>query len=98
VERTGDQRRADAVTGALAAALAFLLPSLALALDESSLAAAILTAAVVTLLGPAAVSAAVTARTPTAGVPPGRTVPLVLATRPTDPTHHPLRPRAPGRA
>jgi hypothetical protein len=92
-----DVRVRTAVVGLLAAGLALVLPSLSLGLDEAGLAAVLLTAALAALLGPAAAHVAVVARAHTAGTPPARPVPLVLATRPTDPAHHPLRPRAPGR-
>ncbi|MDO9455637.1 hypothetical protein [Nocardioides sp.] len=90
-------RARDAVLAALAASIAFLLPTLAAGLDgTATLTGALLAVALAALLRTAHDSGHLGARTTSARVSARRASPIVLATRATDPTHHPLRPRAPG--
>jgi hypothetical protein len=92
-------RLRDAVLAVLASGIAFLLPSLAAGLDTTAtVTGALLAVAVAALLSSAHGTTRLGTSTSSAGVPTRRPVPIVLATRATDPTHHPLRPRAPGTA
>jgi len=82
------------------AGLALLAPMLLLTAVETpvtlSLAVATLVLAALVRLGEHGAVLAV--RVTAVGPPTGDEVPPVLAGRITDPTHHPLRPRAPGLA
>lgn len=81
----------------LVAAVASWLPTLVAGVDgPTTLTGAVLAVAVAALLGSARAPLVLGTRTTAAGVAARRPVPLVLTTRATDPTHHPLRPRAPG--
>lgn len=97
----GDDRataRLRAVVLALAAALvALLAPTLAGVDGTTTLTGTLLAVAVAALFAAAHETAAWHARTASGRHETGRPVPLVLTTRATDPVHHPLRPRAPGR-
>lgn len=95
----GTSRRRDAALGVLAvlaSAVAFLLPSLAAADSGATLTSALLAVAVAALLGSAHVTGLLGTRATSYGVQARRARPIVLTARATDPTHHPLRPRAPG--
>ncbi|MCW2814127.1 MAG: hypothetical protein JWN84_1582 [Nocardioides sp.] len=93
-------RRRDAALGllaVLASVAAFLLPSLAAGVDGgATLTSALLAVAVAALLGSAHVTGVLGTRATSYGVQARRARPIVLTARATDPTHHPLRPRAPG--
>ncbi len=89
----------EAVLGVIAvlvSGIAFLLPTLAVGLDSASVASALLAVAVAALVGTAHATGVLAGRTASGLVTTRRAPPPVLATRATDPTHHPLRPRAPG--
>jgi membrane protease YdiL (CAAX protease family) len=86
------------LVGVLAGVLAYLLPTLTAGLDEATITGALLAVALAALVHPAQETAGPGGRTTSFRATSRRPVPLVLATRATDPTHHPLRPRAPGRA
>lgn len=81
----------------LAGALAAVLPTLVTSVDEAGLTSALLALAVAALLGAAHDTVDLSLRGARVG-PVARRPEPVLATRATDPTHHPLRPRAPGPA
>jgi hypothetical protein len=84
-ETRGALRLRDAVLALAAAAIAFLLPTLVAGLDGTA-----------TLTGAAHGTTHLGTRTSSARFATRRSAPIVLTTRATDPTHHPLRPRAPG--
>ena len=96
VER--DETVRTALAAALAAVVAFLLPTLTVGVDEATITGAVLALAVAALVRTGLETSVLVARTATVGPTARRSVPLVLGTRTTDPTHHPLRPRAPGSA
>lgn len=84
---------------ALAAVVAVVLPTVASAEPTTTgVAGALLAVAVAALVHTARGSAVSAVRTSSGPVTGRRTVPVALAARTTDPTHHPRRPRAPGRA
>jgi hypothetical protein len=84
---------------ALAVVMALLVPSLLVAtLDGPATVGLAVAALVVVALVRLADHGAVLAAGVGAGLPAARAVPRVLSGRTTDPTHHPLRPRAPGTA
>jgi hypothetical protein len=96
-ETRGALRLRDAVLALAATAVAFLLPTLVAGLDSTTtLTGALLAVAVAALLGAAHGTTHLGARTTSARFATRRAAPIVLTTRATDPTHHPLRPRAPG--
>ncbi|MFB9312065.1 hypothetical protein [Nocardioides plantarum] len=96
-ETRGGLRLRDGVLALAAAAIAFLLPTLLAGVDSTTtLAGALLAVAVAALLGAAHGHPGLAARTTSARFATRRSTPIVLTTRVTDPTHHPLRPRAPG--
>ncbi|WP_148613081.1 hypothetical protein [Nocardioides rubriscoriae] len=96
----GTTRARDALLAAVAVltgSLAFLLPTLAAGLDgTATLTGAVLAVALAALLRTAHEGGRLGVLTASARLSTRRPVPIVLATRATDPTHHPLRPRAPG--
>ncbi len=83
----------------LVAVLALLAPVLgASVLDGPVLTLAIVALACAALVRVGSRTGALVTRTPALAFPDGGDRPPVLATRVTDPVHHPLRPRAPGPA
>ncbi|WP_232678774.1 hypothetical protein [Nocardioides sp. R-C-SC26] len=97
--------RADVARAAIAALLAatvatavgLLTPTLALDVDGSAtLTGAVVAVAVAALLRTAHGAGWLTVPAAWTQIHTRRAAPVVLAARPTDPTHHPLRPRAPG--
>jgi hypothetical protein len=100
------QARADATVRARAmlallvgAALAVLLPTMVAGPGTTSgTAAAVLTLALAALVGLAMLGTALAVQSGATSLPAARAPLPVLAGRVTDPTHHPLRPRAPGSA
>jgi hypothetical protein len=91
-------RERSALLGVLAGALLFLLPTLSAGADgTTAIAGALLAVAVSALVAGAPERVLLGRGVAGGGVAARRPVPLVLTTRTTDPVHHPLRPRAPGR-
>lgn len=89
-------RAAAALAGLLVAALAVLTPSLLGAAGPATVGLAVVALAVAVLVDLGDRGALLAASFAGSGPPAHDDAPRVLSGRPTDPTHHPLRPRAPG--
>ncbi|WP_139983057.1 hypothetical protein [Nocardioides litoris] len=99
IEEPAVARVRTTLLGLLAGALSFLLPTLSAGVDgTTTIAGTLLAVAVAALVASTHERVLLAVRGPAGGVAARRPVPLVLTTRATDPVHHPLRPRAPGRA
>jgi hypothetical protein len=88
--------RAAAALAGLVAALAVLTPSLLGAAGPATVGLAVVALAVAVLVDLGDRGALLAASFAGSGPPAHDDAPRVLSGRPTDPTHHPLRPRAPG--
>ena len=91
-------RHPAALAALVGVALALALPPLLTAGADPVSAAVLLIVALTALLGLGAHQATLAALSGRVGRPPGDGPTLILAGRVTDPTHHPVRPRAPGTA
>ena len=96
-ETRGALRLRDGVLALTASVVAFLLPTLVAGLDgTATLTGALLAVAVAALFSAGHGTTGLAVRTASPGSGTRRAAPITLTTRVTDPTHHPLRPRAPG--